>query len=321
MTFKLSFEANPNQEDTQILIRGITDYAKQQRGFDALDFFAFFIRDENNGIVGGCNGGTLYGGLHIDSLWVSDVIRNKGWGTKLINAALAYGKEKNCNFATVNTMDWEALGFYQKLGFRIEFQRSGFHKNSVFYFLRKELLPTDSLVKELDQIEIRAFEEKDIYLIVKEFACHHWPKPQSTFDLYWHEQNTNERFMWIAFCDGQFAGYVTLKWKSNYQSFKDQHIPEIMDLNVLPPYRNKGVGTQLLEVAERLAGTRNHVVGLGVGLYDDYGSAQKLYIKKGYIPDGKGVTYNYQSVIPGDSMPVDDDLVLWFTKQLVCKNK
>jgi hypothetical protein len=65
MTLKLSFEENPNQEDTQVLMRGITDYAKQQKGFNALDFFAFFIRDENNTIVGGCNGGTLYGGLHI----------------------------------------------------------------------------------------------------------------------------------------------------------------------------------------------------------------------------------------------------------------
>lgn len=26
--------------------------------------------------------------------------------------------------------------------------------------------------------------------------------------------------------------------------------------------------------------------------------------------------YNYQSVIPGDSKPVDDDLVLWFTKYI-----
>lgn len=316
MTCKLSFEENPNQEDTQVLIRGITDYAKQQRGFDALDFFAFLIRDENNTIAGGCNGGTLYGGLHIDSLWVSDVIRNKGWGTKLVNAALTYGKEKNCNFATVNTMDWEALGFYKKLGFKIEFQRSGFHKNSVFYFLRKEFLKADSPIKEIDQIEIRAFEEKDISLLVTEFTRHHWDKPQSTFDLYWHEQNINERIMWVAFHNGQFAGYVTLKWESSYQSFKEQHIPEIMDLNVLPPYRNKGIGTQLLEVAEQLASTQRSVVGLGVGLYDDYGSAQKLYIKKGYIPDGYGVTYNYQAVIPGDSAPVDDDLVLWFTKDI-----
>jgi hypothetical protein len=79
MTLKLSFEEHQNQEDIQVLIRCITDNAKQQCGFDALDFFAFFIRDENNKIVGGCNVGTLYGGLHIDSLWVSDVIRNKGW--------------------------------------------------------------------------------------------------------------------------------------------------------------------------------------------------------------------------------------------------
>ncbi len=35
MTFTLSFEENPNQEDIQVLIRGITDYAKQQRGFDS----------------------------------------------------------------------------------------------------------------------------------------------------------------------------------------------------------------------------------------------------------------------------------------------
>ena len=72
-----------------------------------------------------------------------------------------------------------------------------------------------------------------------------------------------------------------------------------MDLNVLPPFRNKGIGAQLLEVAERQAATRSHVVGLGVGLYRDYGNAQKLYIKKGYAPDGQGLTYQYQHVEPG----------------------
>lgn len=38
-------------------------------------------------------------------------------------------------------MDWEALGFYQKLGFIIEFERRGFLKDSVFYFLRKKFSP------------------------------------------------------------------------------------------------------------------------------------------------------------------------------------
>ena len=46
--------------------------------------------------------------------------------------------------------------------------------------------------------------------------------------------------VWLAFYEGEFAGYITLKWRSLYPSFKQQNIPEIMDLNVLPPYRNTG---------------------------------------------------------------------------------
>ena len=55
-------------------------------------------------------------------------------------------------------------------------------------------------------------------------------------------------------------------------------------------------------------------IGIGVGLYKDYGFAQKLYVRMGYIPDGNGITYNYQPVKAGDSYPVDDDLLLWFKK-------
>ena len=312
MNHQISYETNPKSEDIQVLNDGIMEQAEQKKGMKQLDFFAFFIRDENGKIMGRCGGDNMYGGLYVGQLWVAKKLRGKGYGTQLMQKAEALAKESQCNFIAVNTFDWEALDFYKKLGFDVEFERKGFDKNSIFYFLRKDL-KDDS---ELNHIEIRAFEEKDISILVKEFARHHWHKPQSTFDLYWHEQTINERFMWVALHNGQLAGYVTLKWSSYYQSFKEQDIPEIMDLNVLPPYRNKGIGTQLLKAAERLAATRSHVVGLGVGLYGDYGNAQKLYIKKGYMPDGRGVTYNYQTVVPGDSAPVDDDLVLWFKKDL-----
>ncbi|HHT9776239.1 TPA: GNAT family N-acetyltransferase [Legionella pneumophila] len=145
MTLKLSFLENPNPDDVQILTNGIKAYAKQARGFESLDFFACFIRDADNSIVGGCSGGTLYGGLHVDNLWVSESIRHQGWGTKLMQEALKYGNEKGCAFATVNTMDWEAIEFYKKLGFELEFERHGFQKNSVFYFLRKEFQETTDI--------------------------------------------------------------------------------------------------------------------------------------------------------------------------------
>ncbi len=73
----------------------------------------------------------------------------------------------------------------------------------------------------------------------------------------------------------------------------------------------------MLDIAEKKAAERFSTIGIGVGLYNDYGSAQRLYVNRGYIPDGKGVTYDYSLAKPGDNLRLDDDLVLWFTKKLL----
>jgi len=140
MTYKIFYEANPSYEDLAILTDGIKENTSQKKGFAPLEFFAFFVRDENSKIQGGCNGNSLYGCLYIDQLWVVESLRGKGYGTQFVLAAEQWGKERDCIFAAVNTMDWEALSFYKKLGYSIEFERHGFLKNSVFYFLRKNLI-------------------------------------------------------------------------------------------------------------------------------------------------------------------------------------
>jgi ribosomal protein S18 acetylase RimI-like enzyme len=66
-------------------------------------------------------------------------MRHQDLGTLLIASAEYLGKEKGCLFATVNTMDWEAMGFYQKFGYEIEFKRTGYLNESIMYFLRKSL--------------------------------------------------------------------------------------------------------------------------------------------------------------------------------------
>ncbi len=172
----------------------------------------------------------------------------------------------------------------------------------------------------IPEAAIKSFSASDIPIIVDAFGRANWPKPAAIFETYLQEQLTGARLVWVAYVNDQFAGYVTLNWQSQYESFAAARIPEIMDLNVLPPFRKVGVGAILLDIAEKEAATKSEVVGIGVGLYagedGGYGSAQRLYVKRGYIPDGQGVTYNYQPTIPGNSYPLDDDLVLWFTKKL-----
>ena len=140
MIYKILYEANPNPDDVQLLNNGISENTKQKKEMKQLDFFAFFIRDENEKIVGGCAGDNMYGCLYVGQLWVAEQLRGKGYGAKLMHEAENLAKKSECNFMAVNTFDWEALDFYKKLGFYVEFERHGFLKDSIFYFLRKDFI-------------------------------------------------------------------------------------------------------------------------------------------------------------------------------------
>ncbi len=47
-----------------------------------------------------------------------------------------------------------------------------------------------------------------------------------------------------------------------------------------------------------------------------YGSAQRMYVKRGYIPDGSGVWYQDKICAPHGDCKNDDDLVLYLSKKL-----
>ncbi len=42
---------------------------------------------------------------------------------------------------------------------------------------------------------------------------------------------------------------------------------------------------------EALAAETSDTVCLGVGLHSGYGAAQRMYVLRGYVPDGSGVWY------------------------------
>ena len=57
-------------------------------------------------------------------------------------------------------------------------------------------------------------------------------------------------------------------------------------------------------------------IGISVGLTKDYGAAQRLYVKLGYMPDGYGVTYDREGITAGASYAVDDNFTLMMVKNL-----
>ncbi len=135
----ITYEPDASIEDIQTLTDGIHTWAKAKKNQDVIERFAFFIKDDKQCIKGGCNGIIYYGCMYIDQMWVHSALRRQGFGRQLIQQAELLAREKHCRLITVDTMDWEAPLFYQKLGFEPEFERVGYLYNSTMYFFYKKL--------------------------------------------------------------------------------------------------------------------------------------------------------------------------------------
>ena len=164
---------------------------------------------------------------------------------------------------------------------------------------------------------LRPLRSEDIAEVVAAFAALGWGgKLEAQYERYLAEHGARTRVTRFAFADGAFAGYLNVLWQSGYPPFGDALIPMINDFNVLPTVRRRGIGTALMEEAERVIAVRSPVAGVGVGMAAGYGPAQRLYLRRGYVPDGRGLMTHERPVVEGESVSIDDDLVLYFTKLL-----
>jgi uncharacterized protein YabN with tetrapyrrole methylase and pyrophosphatase domain len=168
----------------------------------------------------------------------------------------------------------------------------------------------------IPKIDIKFMQLHDADVICNAFKNIGWDSQLSQYNQYFKEQQLEKRQVFVAQVNEEFAGYVTLVKISKYLNFANNNIPEISDLNVLPRFRNLGVASKLLSMAEAEAKNLNDIVGIGVGLTADYANAHRLYINLGYLPDNYGITYNYQSLEFNDDVKVNDDLILWMIKHL-----
>lgn len=166
------------------------------------------------------------------------------------------------------------------------------------------------------EIKIRRLGPDDPAVIEDAFREQGWHKPAELYERYLYEQETGLRVTLVAEADGEFAGYGNVIWQPDYPPFREQNIPEISDLNVLIRFRKQGIASRLMDRAEQEIAERSMSAGIGVGLFADYGQAQMMYVKRGYVPDGRGLYVGDRQLQYGDNVTVDDDLVLYLTKEL-----
>ena len=106
---------------------------------DAHQPLDIYARDAAGALAGGLLGGTYWGWLSIDILWVREDLRGWRLGERLLRAAEAEAVKRGCKHAHVDTMDFQAQAFYEKYGYTVWGVLEDLPEGHQRIYLRKDL--------------------------------------------------------------------------------------------------------------------------------------------------------------------------------------
>ena len=109
--------SNPSKNEIDFVRESLARFNSELVGEDGHTPINIVEYGEGGEVIGGIIGGTYWGWMYIDILWVHENHRKKGIGTKLLLAAEAEAVCRGCHHAHVDTMSWQAPKFYQKHGY------------------------------------------------------------------------------------------------------------------------------------------------------------------------------------------------------------
>jgi GNAT superfamily N-acetyltransferase len=108
-----------------------------QHALEYWQYVGFYVLDENNQLAGGIQGNCEWDWLHITHLWVKD--RGLGLGRQLVEAAESFAKEHGKRGLFLDTFDFQARPFYERLGFVVIGKIENAAGANTRYFLSKHI--------------------------------------------------------------------------------------------------------------------------------------------------------------------------------------
>ena len=135
----LIIEEHPNPRDLDFVSDQLDAFNIAITGIDDWHALAIFVRDDDGQIAAGLTGGTWAGYLEVRYLWVREDWRGQGLGRRLLLAAEQEARARGCTQVLLDTHDFQAPEFYQKLGYSVFGVFEGIGGRYNRYYLRKQL--------------------------------------------------------------------------------------------------------------------------------------------------------------------------------------
>ena len=110
---------NPREREIRFVREALARFNQAHVGEDGHTPLHIVEHDREGNVIGGILGGTYWGWMYIDILWVREDCRGRGIGSGLLAEAEREALRRGCHHVHLDTMSWQAPDFYRKRGYTV----------------------------------------------------------------------------------------------------------------------------------------------------------------------------------------------------------
>ncbi len=129
------------EEDESVITAisdGLTEYNRSTRPDP--DAAPLILSIENDGeVIAGALGRSAYSWMRVDVLWVKESLRGEGYGEALMQRIEDISRARGCRAIHLDTHDFQAPGFYLKLGYQVFAELPDYPEGEKHYYMKKSL--------------------------------------------------------------------------------------------------------------------------------------------------------------------------------------
>ena len=130
---------NPKQELIDYLDKKIDDFNWANWEVSERTSLAVQIKNDHGDVIAGAAARSFGDWLLLDTLWVSDELRGQNIGSKILKEIETSGKKRGCIKCLLDTLNFQAMPFYEKHGYKTEWIQHNYPKTGCKYYMVKKL--------------------------------------------------------------------------------------------------------------------------------------------------------------------------------------
>ncbi len=139
MTHTLKLTSEIQDKERAAIVAQVVAYNNEQAGPGNGQSLFVLLHDERGALAGGLLGATSRGWLFVDHLVVPASFRGQGLGSKILAMAETEALARGCTDAWLNTFEFQARGFYEKIGYTCFGELPNYPTGYSRFFMKKSL--------------------------------------------------------------------------------------------------------------------------------------------------------------------------------------